>query len=193
MNPTRFTDELAGLPADIAAELEDHLVESYLAAVQGGSSPEEARRQALSKLGVPSEIARRCREVSQSSVLLPGVSRRHQVVVMGWLLLAPLLASRICVAFEPTPGSIATSIGISGIALALAMAVRRKRIAVGPATAVSVALSAGAFLSLVQVAWHPWIENRFAIRPELLGLLAVFGAFSAAVLRTTSSRTFRWA
>ena len=55
-----FASELAGLPSHLAAELEDHLMESLEAGLRSGMSTEEARQSALRSLGSPLDIARRC-------------------------------------------------------------------------------------------------------------------------------------
>ncbi|MFM8878472.1 MAG: permease prefix domain 1-containing protein, partial [Verrucomicrobiota bacterium] len=64
MSTPSFSNELSGIPADIAAELEDHLLECYEAGIRSGMSSEEARQSSLRSLGAPAEIARDCLKAS---------------------------------------------------------------------------------------------------------------------------------
>ncbi|MFM8360382.1 MAG: permease prefix domain 1-containing protein, partial [Verrucomicrobiota bacterium] len=50
-NPGPFANELQALAPAVAAELEDHLMESYAAGLRSGLGAEEARQAALRALG----------------------------------------------------------------------------------------------------------------------------------------------
>ena len=190
MNSNLFSSDLAGLPTQLAAELEDHLMESLEAGLRSGMSAEEARQSALRSLGSPLEIARRClRESDPREPHRVPMTPQQRVAVVGWLLLAMGFASRVCEANEPSHGSIAACLGFSAGSLAMALLIRRARIARHVAIGLSISLTAAAIAGLVQAEWHPWIQAGFALTSASLGFLAAFGALSGGALSTSPRRT----
>jgi hypothetical protein len=190
MNTQPFGPELAGLPAELAAELEDHLMESMEAKIRSGMSFEDAREASLRSLGSPVEIAKRClRESDPREPHRVPMPLQQRVAVVGWLLLAMGFASRVCVANDPSHASIAACLGLSAGSLAMALLIRRARIARHVAIGLSISLTAAAIAGLVQAEWHPWIQAGFALTPASLGFLAAFGALSGGALSTSPRRT----
>ena len=190
MNSNPFSSDLAGLPTQVAAELEDHLMESLEAGLRSGLSAEEARQSALRSLGSPLEIARRClRESDPREPHRVPMTPQQRVAVVGWLLLAIGFASRICEAKDPSHGSIAACLGFSAGSLTMAFLIRRARIPRGLAIGLSLGLSGAAVVALLQAAWHPWIQSSLALTPAALTILALFGALSGGALIAAPRRT----
>ena len=189
MNASPFSLDLAGLPAPLAAELEDHLMESLEAGLRSGISFEEARQSALRSLGEPLEVARRCLRESD-----PRKSRRNsmtppqRVALVGWLLLGIGFASRVCTASDPSHGSIAACVGLSVGSLAMALLIRRAWIPLRLAIGLSLGLTGMAVVAFLLSAWHPWIHNSLALTPAALGILALFGALSGGALTAAQRR-----
>ena len=189
MKVSPFSQDLAGLPAPLAAELEDHLMESLEAGLRAGMPFEEARLSALRSTGSPLEVARQC--LGESG---PRNSRRNpmtpsqQVALVGWLLLGVGFASRVCVASDPSHGSIAACVGLSVGSLAVALMIRRAWIPIRLAIGLSLGLTGMAAVALLQSAWHPWIHDSLALTPAALGILALFGALSGGALTATRHR-----
>jgi len=185
-----FASELASLPSHLAAELEDHLMESLEAGLRSGMSNEEARQSALRSLGSPLEIARRCLHESdpREPHRVP-MTPQQRVAVVGWLLLATGFASRVCAAADPSHGSIAACVGLSAASLAMAFLIRRARIPRGLAVGLSLGLTGAAIAGLLQAAWQPWIQDSLALTPLSLAVLALFGALSGGALTATPRRT----
>jgi hypothetical protein len=189
MKLSPFSSDLAGLPAPLAAELEDHLMESLEAGLRSGFSVEEARQSALRSMGAPLEVARQCLRESD-----PRNSRRHpmtppqRVALVGWLLLGVGFASRVCATADPSHGSIAACVGLSVGSLAMALLIRRAWIPLRLAIGLSLGLSGMAVVALLQSAWHPWIHNSLALTPAALGILALFGALSGGALTAAHRR-----
>ena len=189
MNASPFSLDLAGLPAPLAAELEDHLMESLEAGLRSGISFEEARQSALRSLGEPLEVARRCLRESD-----PRKSRRNsmtppqRVALVGWLLLGIGFASRVCAASDPSHGSIAACVGLSVGSLAMALLIRRAWIPLRLAIGLSLGLSGMAVVAFLQSSWHPWIHSSLALTPAALGTLALFGALSGGALTAAHRR-----
>jgi uncharacterized membrane protein len=187
MNLSPFSADLAGLPAHLAAELEDHLMESHEAGLRSGMCSEEARRAALRSLGAPIEVARRClRESDPRDPNRLPATPHQQVAILGWMILGIGFASRVCAAPDPSHGSIAACVGLSLGSLAMALLIRRSRIPRRLAIGLSLGLTAVASVGLLQAAWHPWIHASLALSPATLAVLAIFGAMSGGVL--TASR-----
>jgi hypothetical protein len=181
---------LAGLPTQVAAELEDHLMESLEAGLRSGLSAEEARQSALRSLGSPLEIARRClRESDPREPHRVPMTPQQRVAVVGWLLLAIGFASRICEAKDPSHESIAACLGFSAGSLTMAFLIRRARIPRGLAIGLSLGLTGAAVVGLLQAAWHPWIQSSLALTPAALTVLALFGALSGGALTAAPRRT----
>jgi len=190
MNSNPFASDLTGLPAHLAAELEDHLMESLEAGLRSGMSAEEARRSALRSLGSPLEVARRClRESDPREPHRVPMTPQQRVAVAGWLLLATGFASRVCAAADPSHGSIAACVGLSAGSLAMAFLIRRARIPRNLAIGLSLGLTGAALLGLLQPGWHPWIQDSLALTPAALTVLALFGALSGGALTATPRRT----
>ncbi|MFM7555048.1 MAG: permease prefix domain 1-containing protein [Verrucomicrobiota bacterium] len=190
MNSNPFASDLAGLPSDLAAELEDHLMESMEAGLRSGQSAEEARQSALRSLGSPLEIAQRCQRESdpRESHRVP-MTPQQRVAVVGWLLLATGFASRVCAASDPSHGSIAACVGLSAGSLAMALLIRRARIPQRLAIGLSLGLTGAAVAGLLQAAWQPWIQDSLALTPAALAVLALFGALSGGALTAAPQRT----
>ena len=190
MNPNPFASDLTGLPAHLAAEFEDHLMESLEAGLRSGMSAEEARQSALRSLGSPLEVARRClRESDPREPHRVPMTPQQRVAVAGWLLLATGFASRVCAAADPSHGSIAACVGLSAGSLAMAFLIRRARIRRNLAIGLSLGLTGAALLGLLQAGWHPWIQDSLALTPAALTVLALFGALSGGALTATPRRT----
>jgi hypothetical protein len=183
MSTPSFAKELSGIPAAIAAELEDHLIECYEACLRAGMSSDEARQSSLRSLGSPDEIAQNCLKASDPrDPSRNPLSLQHRVAIGGWLLMGIGFASRVCEASDPTHASIAACIAMSLGALAMGFLLRRHRIPMRLAIALSLGLTGVAGLACLQVAWHPWIRDTLALTPGALALLAVFGALSGGAL-----------
>lgn len=190
MNASPFSLDLAGLPAPLAAELEDHLMESLEAGLRSGISPEEARQSALRSMGAPLDVARRCLRESdpRESHRIP-LTPPQRVALVGWLLLGVGFASRVCAASDPSHGSIAACVVLSVGSLAMALLIRRAWIPIRLAIGLSLGLTGMAVVAFLQSAWHPWIHNSLALTPAALGILALFGAVSGGALTATQRRT----
>lgn len=189
MNSSPFSSQLSGLPAHLAAELEDHLMESLEAGLRSGMSTDEARRAALQSLGEPMEVARQC--LKESDPRKPHrvpMTPPQRVAVVGWLLLGVGFASRVCAAQDPSNGSIAACVGLSAGSLTMAVLIRRGILPLRLAIGLSLALTATAAAGLIQAAWHPWIHDSLAMTPGALGFLALFGALSGGALTATPQR-----
>ena len=189
MKLSPFSSDLACLPAPLAAELEDHLMESFEAGVRLGMPHEEARQSALRSMGAPLEVSRRCLRESnlRESHRIPMTSTQ-QLAMIGWLLLGVGFASRVCAASDPSHGSVAASVGLSVGSLAMALFIRRAQIPGRLAIGLSLSLTGMAVVSLLQSAWHPWIHNGLALTPVALAFLALFGAFSGGALMAAQRR-----
>jgi hypothetical protein len=185
-----FASELAGLPPHLAAELEDHLMESLEEGLRSGMSNEEAQQSALRALGSPVEIARNCQQESdpRDPSRVP-MTPQQRVAVVGWLLLATGFASRVCAASDPSHGSIAACVGLSAGSLAMAFLIRRARIPQRLAIGLSLGLTGAAVAGLLQAAWQPWIQDSLALTPAALAVLALFGALSGGALTAAPRRT----
>ena len=183
MSTPPFSRELSGIPAALAAELEDHLIECYEAGLRSGMSSDEARQSSLRSLGSPSEIAQRClKESDPRDPRRNRLSLQHRVAIGGWLLMAIGFASRVCEASDPTHASIAACIAMSLGALVMGALIRRQRLSMPVAIALSLGLTGIASLAWLQVGWHPWIRETLALTPGALALLAAFGALSGGAL-----------
>ncbi len=112
----------------------------------------------------------------------------QQVALAGWLLLGVGFASRVCVASDPSHGSIAACVGLSVGSLAVALMIRRAWIPIRLAIGLSLGLTGMAAVALLQSAWHPWIHDSLALTPAALGILALFGALSGGALTATRRR-----
>lgn len=188
MSHKPFASELASLPADLAAELEDHLMESLEACLRSGMSSEEARKSALRSLGAPAHIARQCLKASDSQQPhRRPVSPQERVAILGWLLLGIGFASRVCAASDPSHGSIAACVALSVGSSAMALFIRRGRLPLRVGIGLSLGLTAVACMGFLQASWHPWIHDSLALTPVTLVILAVFGALSGGAL-TASAR-----
>ena len=183
MSTPSFSKELSGIPADIAAELEDHLLECYEAGLRSGMSAEEAHQSSLRSLGSPAEIAQDCLKASDPrDPRRAPLSIQHRVAIGGWLLMGIGFASRVCEASDPTHASIAACIAMSLGSLVMGFLLRRSRIPMRLAIAFSLGLTGIAAIACIQVGWHPWIRETLALTPGALALLAVFGALSGGAL-----------
>lgn len=190
MNSNPFASDLAGLPPDLAAEFEDHLMESLEAGLRSGQSAEEARQSALRSLGSPLEVARRClRESDPREPHRVPMTPQHRVAVAGWLFLAVGFASRVCEANNPSHESIVACLGLSAGSLAMAFLIRRARIPQHLAIGLSLGLTGAAVAGLLQAAWQPWIQDSLALTPAALAVLALFGALSGGALTAAPRRT----
>jgi hypothetical protein len=189
MKASPFSPDLAGLPAPLAAELEDHLMESLEAGLRSGIPFEEARQSALRSTGSPLEVARHClRESDPRRSRRNSMTRPQRVALVGWLLLGVGFASRVCVASDPSHGSIAACVGLSVGSLAVALLIRRAWIPIRLAIGLSLGLTGMAAVALLQSAWHPWIHDSLALTPAALGTLALFGALSGGALTAAHRR-----
>jgi hypothetical protein len=190
MRPSLFSSELADLPAPIAEELEDHLMESFEAGLRSGMSADEARKSALRSLGAPKEITRRCLRGAdpREPHRIPNTPLQR-VAIVGWLLLGIAFASRVCAAPDPSHGSIAACVSLSVGSLAMALLLRRGWLSLRVAVALSLGLTLAAVIPWLQVTWHPWIHDRLALTPAALGYLALFGALSVGSFTAAPRRT----
>jgi hypothetical protein len=181
MKTTSFAPELAGLSHELAAELEDHLMACFEAGLQSGLSIDQARAAALRSLGVPTEIARRCdmesrrRWARRAPLTLP-----QRLAILGWLLLGVGFASRVCLASDPSAGSIAACLGLSAGSLTLALLLRRGWVSPWFGTSASLGLALLAGFWFLKTSWHPWIQDSFALSPVALAGLVLFGLLSLA-------------
>jgi len=189
MKVSPFSQDLAGLPAPLAAELEDHLMESLEAGLRAGKPFEEARQSALRSTGSLLEVARQCpRESDPRNLRFIPMTPTQRVALVGWLLLGVGFATRVCVASDPSHGSIAACVGLSVGSLAMALLIRRAWIPIRLAMGLSLGLTGMAAVALLQSAWHPWIHDSLALTPAALGILALFGALSGGALTATRRR-----
>jgi len=189
MKVSPFSQDLAGLPAPLAAELEDHLMESLEAGLRAGIPFEEARQSALRSTGSLLEVARQCpRESDPRNLRFIPMTPTQRVALVGWLLLGVGFATRVCVASDPSHGSIAACVGLSVGSLAMALLIRRAWIPIRLAMGLSLGLTGMAAVALLQSAWHPWIHDSLALTPAALGILALFGALSGGALTATRRR-----
>lgn len=188
-----ITPALAGLPPEIAAELEDHLLESAAHSQSRGAPAADAQRLALHQLGDPASIAHAChRAVRCPWWCRRGLPIEWRALVAGWMALGIFFTSRVCVAPEPSTLSIAVCIlaGIASVALGAILLRGRARLR-RLAVAASIALTAlgGILLALAEI--RPVLSTSFALGPSLSFALATFGLLSTGVLQ--SRRLRRWA
>jgi hypothetical protein len=168
MKPHPFAHELSGLPAAVAAELEDHLMESYDTAIRSGLSEDEAREAALRSLGRPLEIGALCAEQSR-----PPLSTGQRAAVAVWFLLAVGFATRTCEATDPSHVSIGLCAGLTMASMALALALRRGRVLdVRLAMAASLAMASASATAIVLPSWRAWIHSGMGMSPAFLAVLA---------------------
>jgi hypothetical protein len=190
MNRSSFSADPAGLPAHLAAELEEHRMVFLEAGLRSGMCSEESRRTTLRSLGAPFEVAHRClRESDPSDPKRVPTTPQQQVAILGWMILGIGFASRVCAAPDPSHGSIAGCVGLSVGSLALALLIRRDRIPLRLAAGLSLGLTAAATVGLLQAAWHPRIQDSLALTPAAMGSLALFGALSSGTLTPPPRRT----
>lgn len=175
MKPHPFTHELSGLPADLAAELEDHLMEAYDAGIRSGLSEGAAREAALRSLGRPLEIGAMCAEQSRARTAFPArLSAGHGVAVAVWFLLAVGFATRTCSATDPSHASIGLCAGLTVTCMGMALALRRGHIvAVRLAMAVSLAIAAAASSAFLLPGWRVWVHSGMGMSPTVLAVLAL--------------------
>lgn len=184
MKPDYFSSHLSGLPPEVSAELEDHLIELVEAGLRNGLTEEDARARALQSFGSPQEIGQQCLQTSnpnpptRMAIHLP----QHAVIV-GWLLLAIGFATRVCAAPDPSLGSIAICITLSLTSLTLSLLLRR---ATRPMWRWGVIGSSMLFvasaLAWLKAPWHPWIHGHLALSPQNLLGLALFAGWGSATL-----------
>jgi hypothetical protein len=188
-----FHQALAGLPPAIAAELEDHLLESAADSQSRGTPVDNAQSLALRQLGDPADIANACtRAVRCPWWCRRGLPIEWRVLVAGWMALGIFFTSRVCVAPEPSSLSIAICVlaGIASVvlgAILLRGRARLRRLAV--AASVAITVLGGGLLALSDL--RPVITASYALGPSLSFALAAFGLLSAGVLQ--SRRLRRWA
>lgn len=193
MKPNPFASELAALPPEVAAELEDHLMESLAAGMRSGMTEEAARHAALRSLGLPLDIGRECEQaVAAGMALRGGWGWGLKLVAAGWLALGALFATRACQASDPTHGSIG-SLGILTCAcLASGVALRCWGArAAWPLTAWSWGMGAAAVLALVSTGLQRWLQGCMALSPALLAAVALFGVISGMFLAADRLQSLR--
>lgn len=175
MKPHPFARELSGLPPEVAAELEDHLMEAYEAGVRSGLSEGEAREAALRSLGRPPEIGALCAEQSRArTASLACLVTGHGVAAAAWFLLALGFATRTCAATDPSHASIGLCAGLALASMALALALRRGRVVVvRMAMAASLAMAAVSTSAIVLPSWRGWVHSGMGMSPAFLAALAL--------------------
>lgn len=197
MKPHPFAHELSGLPADVAAELEDHLMEAYDAGIRSGLSEGAAREAALRSLGRPLEIGAMCAEQSRTRGAFPArLSTGHGVAVAVWFLLAVGFATRTCSATDPSHASIGLCAGLTMASLALAMALRRGRAGVGVvriAMAASLSMAAVSASAFVLPGWRGWLHSGMGMSPAFLAVLTLTCMAGGMALAWVERRRLRHA
>lgn len=126
-----FTRELQGLPADVAAELEDHLLTVAEAAQASGATPDEARARALEGLGDPARVGTEMVAVHRDPVW----GRRRlplslKVVAAVWAAFGLGCLGRLCTHADPSYVSIGVCLvtGLLSSLLAVGLLRRRERV-----------------------------------------------------------------
>lgn len=179
-NPGPFANELRDLPPAVAAELEDHLMESYAAGLRSGLDAAEARQAALRSLGHPDLVGRACQAATAGAA---GAGWGFRAAAAGWFLLGAGFATRVCQAADPTPVSLGCLAGLTCASLVMAVGLRH---ASGWAAWLMVAgswgLGLGAGLGLSRTTWHGWIQEGMGLSPSMLGTLFLFGLASGGLL-----------
>jgi len=195
MKPSPFASELAALPPEVAAELEDHLMESLAAGVRSGMTEEEARRAALRSLGIPAEVGRACGQaVAAGLAASSGLGWGLKAVAAGWLGLGTFFATRACHASEPTHASLGGITVLTLACVAAALALRRwgGRVA-WPLTAWSWGMGAAAGMAFTSTGLQAWLTGGMSLSPILLAVVALFGFASGIFLLVQRVRPRRTA
>ena len=188
-----FAAELAVLPPEVAAELEDHLMESLAEGVRSGMTEEAARHAAVRSLGIPLEVGRACEQaVAAGLAASSGWGWGLKAVAAGWLGLGTLFATRACQASEPTHASLGGITVLTLACVAAALALRRwgGRVA-GPLTAWSWGMGAAAGMALTSKGLQAWLTGGMSLSPALLAVVALFGFTSGIFLLVQRSRPRR--
>lgn len=195
MNRTPFSSELAGLPEEISAELEDHLMESLGAEVRSGIPLDDARESALRSLGNPRDISRQClSELDPQRRRGNPLGLQQRFAIAGWHVLGMGFASRVCAASDPSHVAIAICVGLSIGSFTVALLLRRARLPMQWfGGAVSILFAAVSIVVLLQPQWQTWIQGSLALSPAILGVFALFGgvstlAFAPAFRRSMTVR-----
>lgn len=195
MKPNPFASELAALPPEVAAELEDHLMESLAEGVRSGMTEEEARHAALRSLGIPVEVGRACEQAVAAGLAAgTGLGWGLKAVAAGWLGLGTLFATRACQASEPTHASLGGIAVLTLGCVAAALALRRwgGRVA-WPLTAWSWGMGAAAGMALTSTGLSAGLAGGIAMSPVLLVIVALFGVASGTLLLVQRVRPRRTA
>ncbi len=197
MKPHPFAHELSGLPADVAAELEDHLMEAYEAGIRSGLSADAAREAALRSLGQPPEIAAWCGRQTAARAGLPArLAHGHGMAATMGFLVALGFATRTCAAPDPSHASIGLCAGLTMASLALAMALRRGRAGVGVvriAMAASLSMAAVSASAFVLPGWRGWLHSGMGMSPAFLAVLTLTCMAGGMALAWVERRRLRHA
>jgi hypothetical protein len=190
MMKTRFEGELAGLPPEVAAELEDHLLSRLEGHLAAGCNEEEARRRTLEDFGDLRDVA------GQMTVMTldPVWGRRRVPRTVRWLVgvwagfgLACL--GRLCTHVEPTYVTISSClvVGLTSCAMALGLLRLRemgRRWMVGYLAGVAVVMGLSAFAAgqggvvlPFAVGWFPVLFLVAAVSVWVLNLRSVRESF----------------
>lgn len=193
MKPSPFAQELAGLPAEVAAELEDHLMEAYDAGVRSGLSPGDARQAALLSLGKPLEIGGLCIEQSRTRTPSPNrLSAGQRAAVASWFFLAVGFAMGTCAAPDPSRASIGLCVGLSLGSMAMALSLRRGRaVVLRLGLVASLAMSLASASAFVLPSWRGWVYSGMGMSPEFLAVLALIGLAGGIALVRPEGRALR--
>ncbi len=185
----RFRARLAGLPAELADELEDHLLEAYRVAHDKGSLPAEAERLAWGALGDLESLREQC--LAASSRNRWRVDTRHfqrQFRPTAWMIVGVYLVSRICMALEPDRFSIAGSIAPGVGFVLLGFAVHRSwRWSAQVEWLGALVLASLVLGSLAAPTVSRWMEDSVAMDPVRAVLLALVAGFACLVSRRSRS------
>jgi hypothetical protein len=188
---TRFEGELAGLPPEVAAELEDHLLSRMEGHLATGCDETEARRRTLEEFGDLGDVAGQMTRMTLDPVWgrrrVPGAVRW---VVGVWAGFGLACLGRLCTHGEPTYVTISSclAVGLTSCAVALGLLRLRemgRRWMVGYLAGVAVVMGLCAFAagqgSVVlpfAVGWFPvlflvaavsaWVLTRRSVRESFL-------------------------
>lgn len=195
MKPHPFAHELSGLPADVAAELEDHLMEAYEAGIRSGLSADAAREAALLSLGQPLEIGALCAEESRARQASPArLSTGQRAAVAIWFLLAAGFATRTCAATDPSHASIGLCAGLTVASMAMALALRRgSGVLVPLAMAASLSMAAVSASAFVLPGWRGWLHSGMGMSPAFLAVLTLTCMAGGMALAWVERRRLRHA
>lgn len=179
---SEFSQELRGFRRDVAAELEDHLLEAMDRALARGATPAQARVEALQSFGDFKDLRRALSQTMRSLIgFQKGTPWMVKAAIGAWMGLGVLLVSRICAAPEPSLGSIAICITAGLLCTALGILLLRG----GPRALTLVGFGAIAALVACGALWSSQaseaLVSSFALQSWMLWIGVMTALFSAAL------------